>query len=81
MNLACGKYAFASSASQLRQKQLQPYPQLEKAFLTFGEMHNNGSFLVGLGNARSNQTIKRTWSFGDDVEKDEKNVKEAKKGK
>ena len=44
-------------------------------------MHNNGSFLVGLGNARSNQTIKRTWSFGDDVEKDEKNVKEAKKGK
>lgn len=52
-----------------------------KAFLTFREMHNNGSFSIGLGNVRSNRTIKRTWSFGDDVEKDEKNIKEAEKGK
>ena len=81
VNLALGKYVFASSASWLRQKQLQRYPQLAKAFLTFREVHNNGSFLVGLGNARSNLTIKRTWSFCDDVEKDEKNVKEAEKGK
>ena len=81
MILACGKYAFGSSASRLRQKQLQPYPQLAKAFLTFGEMHNNGSFSVGLASASSNWTIKRTWSFCDDVEKDEKNVKEAEKGK
>lgn len=44
-------------------------------------MHNNGSFSIGLSNARSNRTIKRTWSFGDDVEKDEKNIKEAEKGK
>lgn len=44
-------------------------------------MHNNGSFSTGLGNARSNRTIKRTWSFGDNVEKDEENVKEAGKGK
>lgn len=81
VSLACGKYLFASSASWLWQKQFQPYPQLAKAFLTFREMHNNRSFSVGLGNVRSSQTIKRTCSFGGDVEKVEKNVKEAEKGK
>ena len=61
--LGCGKYMFASSASWLWQKQFQPYPQVAKAFLTFREMHNNRSLSVGLGNARSRRTIKRTWEF------------------
>ena len=70
VNLACGKYLFASSASWLRQEEFQPYLQLAKAFLTFREMHNNCSFSVGLANVRSSWTIKKTWRFGDDVKKD-----------
>ena len=42
---------------------LQVLRSFAKAFLTFREMHNNRSLSVGLGNARSRRTIKRTWEF------------------